>query len=532
MTDRSHPAADHDTVALQIRALRRHQRYVRSTQRVATFPELVTRYTRHIVIARRALPVRYALHLLVGLLVPLAIVVSQVPLHVPAITTPTTDMPSSSGWSDLVAPVAPLTLQPDAAGDTSVPDSAFDTIDALPIAGLNPQLLTPQPIAATVTAESANVRGGPGVNYDKVGELANGTQLQVLTQVDGWYQARVSGGPIVWIVAELLDLDPTVADFLPEATNIPAPPPAKIGLVLEEGLNLRDGPGTAYIGMTKLKASEQLDLLARYGDWFQVQTPEGQAGWVLGQYLTTGPGVIERVEAVTSIPDANPALIGRTSERNVNLRGGPGTAYNKIGALGTGTQLDLLGRYEDWFKVRTSQGTVGWVSNELLNVSAFVSRRLPIVRNIPALARRADAGQLQVPRRALPAPSAAADSVVGYAAQFVGARYVWGGSGPNSFDCSGFTRYVYKQFGLNLPHSSAGQYNTAYGTMISNPADLRPGDIVFFVNTYKRGISHVGIYAGGGDVVQALSPKLGVGVANLNGGYWAQHYYGGIRPVR
>jgi cell wall-associated NlpC family hydrolase len=114
----------------------------------------------------------------------------------------------------------------------------------------------------------------------------------------------------------------------------------------------------------------------------------------------------------------------------------------------------------------------------------------------------------------------------------VSARYVWGGAGPTAFDCSGFTRYVYQQYGLDLPHSSAGQYSTNYGAMIANPADLRPGDIVFFVNTYKRGISHVGIYVGGGDVVQAMSPKLGVGVANLNGGYWAQHYYGGIRPAR
>src|SRR4029453_2325588 len=61
-------------------------------------------------------------------------------------------------------------------------------------------------------------------------------------------------------------------------------------------------------------------LLARYGDWLQVQTAEGQAGWVLGEYLTIGPGVMQRVEAVTSVPDPNPALIGRTSERNVNLR--------------------------------------------------------------------------------------------------------------------------------------------------------------------------------------------------------------------
>ncbi len=525
-------SADHDTAALQTRALRRRQRYVRSARRTAPFSETLTGYIRELFSEHRALPARYALHLLVGLLVPLAMLASQAPFGAPASLPLAPNIPSSDGMSDLVVPVAPLTLALDAAGDTPVPDSAFDSIDALPIAGFNPQLLKPQPIAATIAAESANMRGGPGTNYDKVGELPAGTELQVLAQINGWYQARTRDGRIMWVTAELLDLDPAVADFLPEAANIPAPPPAKIGLVIEEGLNLRDGPGTAYVGMTKLKTRAQLDLVARYDDWFQVQTPDGQAGWVLGQYLTIGPGVIERVEAVTSIPDVNPALVGHTSERNVNLRGGPGTAYEKIGALGTDTQLDLLGRYEDWFKVRTAQGTTGWISNELLNVSTFISRRVPIVRSIPALARRTQIGQAQAPRRELPAPSAVAGDLVGYAAQFVGAQYVWGGSGPNAFDCSGFTRYVYKQYGLDLPHSSAGQYSTNYGTTISNPADLRPGDIVFFVNTYKRGISHVGIYVGGGDVVQAMSPRLGVGVANLNGGYWAQHYYGGIRPAR
>jgi len=236
------------------------------------------------------------------------------------------------------------------------------------------------------------------------------------------------------------------------------------------------------------------------------------------------------------VPDLNPALVGLVSESNVNLRGGPGVAYDKLGALSGGAQLALLGRYEDWFKVRTPRGTIGWVSTELLDVSAFVNRRIPVVRDIPTLARPKPASRPQTPGQAargpVPAPSASASSVVGFATQFVGSRYVWGGASPKGFDCSGFTQYIYKQYGLNLPHSSAGQYSTNFGTMISNPDDLRPGDIVFFVNTYKRGISHVGIYVGGGDVVQALSPRQGVGIANLNGGYWAQHYYGGIRPSR
>lgn len=530
MTDRSLSAADQDLAALQLRALRRRQRFARSAQH-RTFRQLLGSISHSPLSQPRALPARLALHLLVALIVPLAILASQVPLQLPDVRIPATtsfDSPSS----DVVVPLAPLPLESDANSDAPVPDSNFSAIDALPMTAIRPDLLKPQPVAAAVAAESANVRGGPGTNYDKVGDLTAGTRLQLLSQAGGWYQARGSDNRIVWIAAELLDLPPGAADSLPEATSIPVPPPAKVGFVAEEGLNLRDGPGQAYVGMLKLNANTQLDLLARYNDWLQVGTPDGKIGWVLGQYLSIAPGVTERVEVVTSIPEASPALLGRTSDRNVSLRGGPGTDYEKIGALGAGSQLDLLGRYADWFKVRTTQGAIGWVSNELVRVDDYISRRVPLVRTIPALERPKPATQARSPRQAPPAPAAAAGNVVGYAMQFVGARYVWGASGPDAFDCSGFTQYVYKQFGLNLPHSSAGQYSTNYGTMIADPADLRAGDIVFFVNTYKRGISHVGIYIGDGNVVQALSPKLGVGVANLNGGYWAQHYYGGIRPSR
>ncbi len=527
MTDFSGSAADHDTHALTARALRQRQRYTRSVQRSQTLTTTIAKYAHAF---PGALPARYVMHALVALFVPLAILASQIPLAIPLAQPQANASDGSTG--DFVAPIAPLSLDANTDSDAPAPDSAFAEIDALPIASLRPELLKDQPIDATVVADLANVRGGPGTDYDKVGTLPAGTPLLLLAQYNGWYQARRDDGSTIWVAAELLDLDAAVADFLPDATNIPAPPPPKIGLVAEEGLNLRDGPGTGYIGMTKLPSGAQLDLLARYNDWFQVQTEDGKAGWVLAQYLSIGPGVVDRVETVTTVPDLNPALVGLVSEANVNLRGGPGVAYDKLGALGHNTQLDLLGRYQDWFKVRTPRGTVGWVSNELLNVNDYVMRRVPAVREIPALARPKPASRPQTQSRLAPVPAATAGSVVEFAMQFVGSRYVWGGASPKGFDCSGFTQYVYKQYGLNLPHSSAGQYSTAYGTTISNPDDLRSGDIVFFVNTYKRGISHVGIYVGGGNVVQALSPKQGVGVANLNGGYWAQHYYGGIRPSR
>ena len=530
MTELSRSAADHDLVALQVRALRRRQHYARSAQHAVALSTTLAGYAHQVRRYRQQVPARYLLHLMVGLLIPLASLASQTLVASPLVLLHTVETPQATP-ADSFTPPVPLSLDAPA-DDAPTPDAAFAVIDTLSATNLPPDLLALRPVVATIAVDSANVRGGPGTNYDKVAELTAGTSLQVLARADGWYQARASDGQIVWIADELLSLDIIAADFLPEAANIPAPPPAKIGLVAEEGLNLRDGPGKEYVGISKLTSGAQLDLLARYNDWFQVQTPEGQIGWVVSQYLSIGPNIVERVEAVTRIPDASPALVGVVRESNVNLRSGPDVAYEKRGGLGAGVQLDLLGRYKDWYKVRTASGSIGWVSSELMNISAFVDRRVPMVRDIPALPQSKPAGRSPIARSAAPVSAEAAGSLTAFATQFIGARYVWGGTSPKGFDCSGFTKYVYAQFGLNLPHSSAGQYSSQYGTPISKADDLRPGDIIFFINTYKRGISHVGIYVGGGDVVQAMSPRLGVGVANLNGGYWAAHYYGAIRPIR
>lgn len=96
------------------------------------------------------------------------------------------------------------------------------------------------------------------------------------------------------------------------------------------------------------------------------------------------------------------------------------------------------------------------------------------------------------------AASTLGEQIVGYAAQFTGRPYVYGASGPNSFDCSGYTMYVYAKFGVRLPHSSAQQYATTPRIAASAKA---PGDLLFF----KTGgtVTHVGIYAGGNDMYAA-----------------------------
>ncbi|MGI9147168.1 MAG: C40 family peptidase [Chloroflexota bacterium] len=110
----------------------------------------------------------------------------------------------------------------------------------------------------------------------------------------------------------------------------------------------------------------------------------------------------------------------------------------------------------------------------------------------------------------------------------VGSRYVWGGSSPAGFDCTGFVMWVFGQFDVSLPHNEAGQLGS--GAPVS-PEDLQPGDVVVFANTYRRGLSHVGIYIGGGQFVHAVDESHGVMVNNLWDDYWGTRFVGASRPL-
>ncbi len=104
---------------------------------------------------------------------------------------------------------------------------------------------------------------------------------------------------------------------------------------------------------------------------------------------------------------------------------------------------------------------------------------------------------------------AAAQLLVDWAMARVGLPYVYGGSGPGAYDCSGFTQAAYAYIGISLPHSASAQFN--YGVPVAR-ADLQPGDLVFFYND----IGHVGLYVGAGMFVDARNPSDGVVYAPLN----------------
>lgn len=109
--------------------------------------------------------------------------------------------------------------------------------------------------------------------------------------------------------------------------------------------------------------------------------------------------------------------------------------------------------------------------------------------------------------------------VVNYAYKFIGKPYVYGATGPNSFDCSGLTQYVYNKFGVKISRTTYTQVNE--GTKV-NRNDLKAGDLVFF-NT-EGSISHVGIYIGNGEFIHAPRSGKPVMVSSLSDGYYSKKY--------
>ncbi|MHB1000423.1 MAG: C40 family peptidase [Armatimonadota bacterium] len=188
-----------------------------------------------------------------------------------------------------------------------------------------------------------------------------------------------------------------------------------------------------------------------------------------------------------------------------------------VASLDKGTKFKILASNDDKYKIQLSNGKTGWIlDNWVTSKNA---------KNEPVLA---DRGAFKVRRMGnRPSGSKVGNSdVVRVALSYRGARYSRGGMSSRGFDCSGFVKYVYAKKGIKLPHSSSAQFNC--GKSVSR-SELSPGDLVFFSGTYRRGISHVGMYIGGNQFIHASTSRGGVRVDDLNGAYYRRKYAGARR---
>lgn len=123
--------------------------------------------------------------------------------------------------------------------------------------------------------------------------------------------------------------------------------------------------------------------------------------------------------------------------------------------------------------------------------------------------------------------SADADKLINTAKQYIGVHYVYGGTTPSGFDCSGFVKYVFDKYDIGLSHATTSMANQ--GVLVPR-SELQKGDLVFF-QTYRLGPSHVGIYIGAGNFIHA-STSDGVRISNLSEAYYASRYLGATRVIK
>jgi cell wall-associated NlpC family hydrolase len=123
-------------------------------------------------------------------------------------------------------------------------------------------------------------------------------------------------------------------------------------------------------------------------------------------------------------------------------------------------------------------------------------------------------------------PGAPTEGIAGAGLKLLGAPYVWGGSSPSGFDCSGFVWYAARQAGKSISRGMLGEYNSG-----PHPSrdELKAGDLVFFQNTYTPGLSHNGIYIGNGQFVHAADEHAGVTISSLSSAYWSSPWVGATR---
>lgn len=221
--------------------------------------------------------------------------------------------------------------------------------------------------------------------------------------------------------------------------------------------------------------------------WYKINYG-GTVGYVSADYVS-----IDQDNIFTSY--------GSVNGDGVNVRSSASTDGSVLATVDKGTIVTVNGFENGWYDVTCEYGTEGYIRSDFLDLTANDS-------------------------------SSSSSDIVAAAKQYLGTRYVYGGSSPSGFDCSGFTMYIYGKFGYSLPHSATSQWQSGLGTKIWGINALQAGDLVFFCDPSRsngKACSHAGIYIGNGQFIHSSSSSSGgVIISDLTSGYYNNYFVGGI----
>ena len=220
------------------------------------------------------------------------------------------------------------------------------------------------------TTEYVNFRSGPGTNYSSKGVIASGTTVTVTDRSNSqWYAVRLSSGSTGYIFAQYLKLNSSSS-----ATATPAPTQAPSGseqsAKTTEYVNFRSGPGTNYSSKGVIASGTTVTVTDRSNSqWYAVRLANGSTGYIFAQYLKV-TGTSSATPTPTQAP-SNDGTVQAKLTADVNLRRGAGTNYGVIKVIGTGTTVTVTdASNSQWYKVKLSDGTEGYLFSEYLKVTS------------------------------------------------------------------------------------------------------------------------------------------------------------------
>ena len=288
--------------------------------------------------------------------------------------------------------------------------------------------------------------------------------------------------------------------------------------------------------VSSVKSGDTIEIQDKVNDWVLVSN-ENIQGWARfnilskveetdqNQVLTT-ENIAQTTPETQEQPEAQEPQTKTmyVNSQTVNVRSAASQEASVVTQLSINTQVTVISEQNGWAEV-TYNGGNGYIASNLLSETISQTSRgssTPRTGITDTIDKQTDNSstnnnqELNDSSSNVSTSSKGAD-VLAYAMQFVGYPYVYGGSSTSGFDCSGFTQYVYKHFGVTLNRTAAAQ--SSNGTAVSR-SNLQPGDLVMFGSP----INHVGIYAGGGRIVHAANPSRGVTTDTINSGYYNTNY--------
>lgn len=392
-----------------------------------------------------------------------------------------------------------------------------------------------------VNVDVANLRETADAESTILEQISLNQEVEILGEEGDWYQVRynritgylskelvtVNSNPEATEENNQVSENTTEENQVSTGDTTENTEEIKIGETykISENTKLKLVPSINATDVIELKTDETVTVTEIMNGWVCVEA-QTTKGWLRKDKLKTNEPekVEEQQEEQQEQPaEETPIKTQYINSTTVNVRQEANTSSAIVTTVALNTEVQVYREENGWSKVKVNN-VDGYISSSLLSDTKKETSRSQTTSR-KSSSTKTNKTTTEAATTNVPA-SGNGSAIVATAKQYLGYKYVYGGSSPSTgFDCSGFTSYVFKQHGITLSRTSAGQYGN--GVAVSR-ANLQPGDLVMFG---KSSITHVAIYIGGGQIIHASTPSTGVRIDSLSTGYYNNNYYGARRIV-